>query len=106
MMVRSNLFGLERFFASTKIRRFDKPEKDLNNIMCFCIIVLNQSSSISFLRSMPQFLSADISQQSFQLRVGHGEPLAEVAKGRTQLTIRTPKWRQGMISDPAGRFRR
>lgn len=53
MMVRSNLFGLERFFASTKIRRFDKPEKDLNNIMCFCIIVLNQSSSISFLRSMP-----------------------------------------------------
>lgn len=49
---------------------------------------------------MPQLLRTDIGQQPLELGVGHGEPLAEVTQGRTQLTIWAPKWCQGMKAWP------
>ena len=38
---------------------------------------------------MPQFLRADVGQQTLQLRIGHGVALGKVAQGRAQLAVGT-----------------
>ena len=38
---------------------------------------------------MSQLFRTDVSQQPLQLRVGHGEPLAEIPQGRAQLPVRS-----------------
>ena len=39
---------------------------------------------------VPKLLGPDVRQQSLQLRVGHGKPLAEIAQRRPQLSVRPP----------------